>query len=77
MENAQIVGLSGGIKRLAETLYTIEGLATVSNYECGLKEELYPASKWAKIYSLEKTIHSSIDVRHEVLWMNYDLQKLY
>ena len=61
---------------LAETLNSIEGLAAVSNYECELMEELYPASKWTKIYSPEKTIHSTKDIRQEVLWVNYNIEEL-
>lgn len=62
-------------KELAKALNAIEGLAAVSNYECPLMEELYPSKKWKKVYSPEKTIHSTKDVRQEVLWINYDLQK--
>ncbi len=58
---------------LANTLNSIEGLAAVSNYECELMEELYPTTKWTKIYSPEKIIHSTKDVRQEVLWVNYDI----
>ncbi|HMO40783.1 MAG TPA: DNA adenine methylase [Saprospiraceae bacterium] len=61
---------------LAQTLNSIEGLAAVSNYECELMEELYPSNKWTKIYSPEKTIHSTKDVRQEVLWVNYDINEL-
>jgi DNA adenine methylase len=63
-------------RELAETLNSIEGLAAVSNYECELMEELYPSSKWTKIYSPEKTIHSTKDVRTEVLWVNYNIKEL-
>jgi DNA adenine methylase len=63
-------------KELAETLNLIEGLVAISNYDCDLMDELYPESKWTKIYSLEKTIHSTKDVRQEVLWVNYNLQEL-
>ncbi len=62
-------------QELAEVLNAIEGLAAVSNYECELMEELYPYPKWKKVYSPEKTIHSTKDMRQEVLWINYDLQK--
>lgn len=63
-------------RELAKTLNTIEGLAAVSNYECELMEELYPSKKWKKVFSPEKTIHSTKDTRQEVLWINYDLQKV-
>lgn len=63
-------------KVLAETLNNIEGLAAISNYECELMEELYPVSKWTKIFSPAKTIHSTKDIRQEVLWVNYDIKEL-
>lgn len=63
-------------KELAETLNSIQGLVAISNYDCELMEELYPSSRWTKVYSPEKTIHSTKDVRTEVLWVNYNLQKL-
>lgn len=61
---------------LSKVLNAVEGLVAVSNYECELTEELYPAPKWTKIHAPEKTIHSTKDVRQEVLWVNYDLKKL-
>ena len=60
-------------KQLASVLNSIEGKAAISNYECELMEELYPVSKWKKVYSLEKTIHSTKDKRQEVLWINYEI----
>lgn len=63
-------------KELAETLNSIEGFAAISNYDCELMEELYPISKWKKIYGPEKTIHSTKDIRQEVLWVNYDIEEL-
>ena len=54
-------------------LNSIDGKAAISNYDCGLMDELFPAPKWRKIYSSEKTIHSTKDKRQEVLWVNYDL----
>jgi len=63
-------------KELSEVLNSIEGLVAVSNYECELMEELYPSNKWTKIFSPEKTIHSTKDVRQEVLWVNYNIEKL-
>jgi DNA adenine methylase len=63
-------------KELAETLNAIEGLAAISNYDCELMDELYPAGKWTKIYSPEKTIHSTKDMRQEVIWVNYNIKEL-
>jgi len=62
-------------RELAKTLNSAEGLVAISNYECELMEELYPSKKWTKIYSPEKIIHSTKDIRQEVLWVNYDLKK--
>ena len=61
-------------KQLASVLNSIGGKAAVSNYECKLMEELYPSSKWQKVYSPEKTIHSTKDKRQEVLWVNYEIK---
>ena len=61
-------------KELASVLNSIEGKAAISNYECKLMEDLYPSSKWQKVYSPEKTIHSTKDKRQEVLWVNYEIK---
>ncbi len=61
---------------LAEVLNEAEGMVALSNYDCELMNKLYSSKKWKKIYSPEKTIHSTKDKRQEVLWVNYDLQKL-
>ncbi|NCA85334.1 MAG: DNA adenine methylase [Clostridia bacterium] len=63
-------------KDLAKTLNSISGLAAISNYECDLMDELYPAGRWTKIYSPEKVIHSTKDVRQEVIWVNYKIKDL-
>ncbi len=60
---------------LAEVLNKAEGMVALSNYDCELMNKLYSSKKWKKIYSLEKTIHSTKDKRQEVLWVNYDLNK--
>ncbi len=59
-------------RELSVVLNAIEGKAAVSNYDCALMNELFPPSKWQKIYSPEKTIHSTKDKRQEVLWVNYE-----
>jgi DNA adenine methylase len=61
---------------LSKTLNSVEGLVAISNYECDLMEKLYPSVKWTKIYAPKKTIHSTKDVRQEVLWVNYNIEKL-
>lgn len=60
-------------RELAETLNSIEGKAAISNYNCDLMDELFPSGKWKKLYSPEKTIHSTKDKRQEVLWVNYEV----
>lgn len=60
---------------LADVLNKVKGMVAISNYDCKLMNELYPEPKWKKIFSTEKTIHSTKDKRQEVLWVNYDLQK--
>jgi DNA adenine methylase len=61
---------------LAKVLNSVEGLVAISNYECDLMDELYPSGKWMKLYSPEKTIHSTKDIRQEVLWVNYNVREL-
>jgi DNA adenine methylase len=55
-----------------EILNSVNGFAAISNYDCEHMEELYPKNKWIKIYAPEKTIHSTKDIRQEVLWVNYN-----
>lgn len=62
-------------RALADVLNKTVGMVALSNYDCKLMEELYPSPKWHKIYSEEKTIHSTKDKRQEVLWVNYDIKK--
>lgn len=59
-------------RQLAEVLNAAAGLVAVSNYDCQLMDHLYPAPRWRKHASPEKTIHSTKDKRVEVLWTNYD-----
>ena len=56
---------------LAEVLNAAAGMVAVSNYDCALMRELYPAPKWRKHTSAARTIHSTKDKRVEVLWTNY------
>jgi len=59
-------------RALAEVLNSARGLVAISNYQCALMDELYPAPKWIKTVAPEKTIHSTKDTRVEALWTNYD-----
>lgn len=58
-------------RELAEVLNSVVGRVAISNYECPLMDQLYPAPKWRKIKGPEKTIHSTKGTRQEVLWLNY------
>lgn len=62
--------------QLANILNSVKGRVAISNYQCDLMEELYPAPRWKKHLSPLKTIHSTKDKRQEVLWLNYDINKL-
>ena len=63
-------------EELAAVLNEAEGMVALSNYDCELMDRLYPAPKWSKHYSLERTIHSTKDKRKEVLWTNFDRGRL-
>ena len=60
---------------LAQVLNNVKGKVAISNYSCELMDELYPSPKWTKIYAPAKQINSTHDVRQEVLWINYTLDK--
>ena len=57
---------------LARVLNSAKGQVAISNYQCELMDELYPAPKWVKSVASEKTIHSTKGRRAEALWTNYD-----
>jgi DNA adenine methylase len=57
---------------LAKLLNNVKGKVAISNYDCPLMDELYPMPKWLKLVGPEKTIHSTKDMRREVLWTNYN-----
>ena len=59
-------------RELAKVLNSVQGMAAISNYQCELMDELYPAPKWTKSIAPEKTIHSTKGKRAEALWTNYD-----
>jgi DNA adenine methylase len=63
-------------RQLALVLNSVKGLVAISNYHCHLMNDLYAAPKWKKHFSPLKTIHSTKDKRQEVLWVNYDIDKL-
>lgn len=57
---------------LAKVLGSCRGMVAISNYQCDLMDELYPARHWWKTVSPEKTNHATKGKRVEVLWTNYD-----
>lgn len=59
-------------RELAEVLNSVKGMVAISNYQCELMDELYPAPKWIKNIAPARTIHSTKDLRVEALWTNYD-----
>jgi DNA adenine methylase len=59
-------------RRLAKVLNSCRGMVAISNYQCDLMEQLYPARKWKKTVSPQKTNHATKGKRVEVLWTNYD-----
>jgi DNA adenine methylase len=61
---------------LAAVLNSVRGKVAISNYDCDLMSKLYPARKWKKFVSPERTIHSTKGKRSEVLWTNYDPEDL-
>jgi len=59
-------------RKLARVLNNVKGMVALSNYDCPLMDEIYPPPKWSKLLGPEKTIHSTKDVRREILWISYD-----
>lgn len=63
-------------QELAAVLNACQGMVAISNYQCELMDTFYPAPKWVKTISAERTIHSTKDKRSEALWTNYDPRKI-
>jgi len=63
-------------EELAETLNSVEGMVAFSNYDCPLLDRLYPKKRWHKHVSPPRTNHATKGKRVEVLWTNYDLEKM-
>lgn len=57
---------------LSVALNSARAMVAISNYECDLMDQLYPAPKWVKTVGEPRTIHSTKDVRREALWTNFD-----
>ena len=54
---------------LAETLNQCKGLVAISGYRCDAMDSWY--KNWRRFDALAKTIHSTKQLRHECVWMNY------
>ena len=63
-------------RELAKVLNLVQGMVAFSNYPARFIDELYPAPKWHKTVTAERTNHSTKDKRVEVLWTNYDPHKI-
>ena len=61
---------------LAAVLNAVQGQVALSNYQAPLLDQLYPASKWYKTITRERTVHSTKDKRVEILWTNYDPHRI-
>jgi DNA adenine methylase len=57
---------------LASVLNNVKGLVAISNYPCELMDKLYPAPRWHKTVTAERTNHATKGKRVEALWTNYD-----
>jgi DNA adenine methylase len=56
----------------AEVINNCKGLAAVSGYDHPIMDELFEKRKWIKSLEEVKPIHSTKDMRQEVLWTNYN-----
>jgi DNA adenine methylase len=57
---------------LAGVLNAVQGKVALSNYDCELMNDLYPARRWRKFLSGPRTNHATKGKRVEALWTNYD-----
>ena len=61
-------------RKLSDKLHSVEGLVALSGYDNTLYDELY--SDWHKNEAPEKKCHSTKETRKEILWTNYDPDKV-
>jgi DNA adenine methylase len=59
-------------REFAQVINNCKGLVAVSGYDHPIMDELFEKKKWFKSFEKEKPIHSTKDMRQEVLWTNYD-----
>jgi len=60
----------------AEVINNCKGFVALSGYDHPLMNEFFKGKKWHKTFAEKKPIHSSKDMRQEVLWTNYEPAKL-
>jgi DNA adenine methylase len=58
-------------REFAEAINNCNGLAAVSGYDHPIMDKLFEKKKWIKSFEMKKPIHSTKDLRQEVLWTNY------
>jgi len=56
----------------AKAINNCKGLVAVSGYDHPLMNEFFERERWIKSFEEEKPIHSTKDIRQEVLWTNYN-----
>lgn len=61
-------------RELAHVLHHVQGKVALSGYHCDLLDKLY--SDWYCIEAPERNIHSVKEPRQEVLWVNYEVEKV-
>lgn len=61
-------------RKLAEVLHNIKGKVVLSGYKSKLMNELY--NDWYKVEAPAKTIHSVKSKRKEIVWLNYNSDKI-
>jgi DNA adenine methylase len=59
-------------QEFADLVNTVKGFVAVSGYDHPFMDELFHKKKWMKSFEGEKPIHSTKDVRQEILWTNYN-----
>lgn len=63
-------------REFAEIVNECKGMVAVSGYDHPLMDHFFKPGKWFKSLGPSKTIHSTKGMRIEVLWTNYDPEKL-
>ena len=63
-------------EELADALNSAWGMVAFSNYDCQFLNRLYPEKRWLKHVSLPRTNHATKGKRVEVLWTNYNPEKV-